>query len=291
MQYIYENALRSTDRSVSVRSEAVAINNFPTLIAHQHCEIALIEHCAGKRFIGDQIQDFAGTELVLLGSNLPHCWQYMQMVDPLVLPQAHFVDFFPDFLGKEFLAKQEARQLNRLLDKASSGLLFKEETAGLAKRILQEMQAESGLGRVALLLKLLDLLAHADQVQVLSSSSFNRPGNSGDAVKISKVFAYIHTHFQREISLKEVADIIPLSPPAFCRFFKAKTNATLTDIIKEVRIGHAAKLLLEGRHNVSEACFECGYNNISNFNKHFKEIKKMSPRTFIKQYEQQLMAV
>jgi AraC-like DNA-binding protein len=75
-----------------------------------------------------------------------------------------------------------------------------------------------------------------------------------------------------------------MSPAAFCRFFKSKTNRTLIDFVKEVRIGHAAKLLLEGDHNVTEACYHSGYNNLSNFNKHFKDIKGMSPRDFLKQY-------
>ncbi|MNR28238.1 Helix-turn-helix domain protein [compost metagenome] len=75
-----------------------------------------------------------------------------------------------------------------------------------------------------------------------------------------------------------------MNPAAFCRFFKAKTNRTLLDFIKEVRIGFAAKLLIEGTCNVSEACYSSGHNNLSNFNKHFKEIKGQSPRSFVKEY-------
>jgi AraC-like DNA-binding protein len=82
-----------------------------------------------------------------------------------------------------------------------------------------------------------------------------------------------------------VADILPLSPAAFCRYFKARTNRTLIDFVKEVRIGHAAKLLLEKKHNVTEACYMSGYNNLSNFNKHFKEVKGLSPRDFMRQYD------
>ena len=85
--------------------------------------------------------------------------------------------------------------------------------------------------------------------------------------------------------MHDVAGIIPMSTAAFCRFFKQKTNRTLIDFVKEVRIGHAAKLLLEGNHNVTEACYDSGYNNISNFNKHFKEVKGLSPRDFMKQYQ------
>jgi len=99
------------------------------------------------------------------------------------------------------------------------------------------------------------------------------------------VFEYIFQNFREEIVLQDVARLVPLSPAAFCRFLKAKTNRTLIDFVKEIRIGNAARLLLEGNHNVTEACYDSGYNNLSNFNKHFKEVKGLSPRDFMKQYD------
>jgi AraC-like DNA-binding protein len=284
MQYIYENFTFPPDQSFTIRSEILEVRKYAALKSHVNFEIALIENCCGKRFIGDHIQDFEGSELVLLGSYLPHCWQYYKTLDPMEQPQAIVIHFFPDFLGKDLLDKPEAKQLNLLLDKAAKGVLFTGTTISRAKLIMQQMLFETGLARAAHMLKLLDLLARAEDAAILSSPYFNKVNNPGDAQKINKVFDHIFTNFKREISLKEVSDIIPMSPAAFCRYFKAKTNRTLIDFIKEVRIGHAAKLLLEGNHNVTEACFDCGYNNLSNFNKHFKEVKKMSPRNFLKQY-------
>jgi len=110
---------------------------------------------------------------------------------------------------------------------------------------------------------------------------------STEGQKINEVFNYIYENFRSEISLQEVAAIVPLSTASFCRFFKRKTNKTLSDVIKEVRINHAAKLLLGGMCNVSESCYSSGYNNLSNFNKHFKEVKGLSPRSFLKQYQEE----
>jgi YesN/AraC family two-component response regulator len=149
---------------------------------------------------------------------------------------------------------------------------------------MQQMLFETGLARATLMLQLLDLLARSPTHQVLSSPYFNVIENTVEAQKINKVFDYIFRNFKNEIALRDVAKILHLSPAAFCRFFKTKTNRTLIDFVKEVRIGHAAKLLLEGHHNVTEACYQSGYNNISNFNKHFKDVKGMSPRDFLKQY-------
>jgi AraC-like DNA-binding protein len=284
MQYIYENFTFPPDQSFTIRSEMLEIKKYTTLKSHVNFEIALIENCTGKRFIGDHIQEFEGTELVLLGSYLPHCWQYYTKLDPRIQPQVTIIHFFPDFLGKQLLEKPEAKQLNELFTKAAKGIAFSGSTLLRAKLVLQEMLFETGLGRAALMLRLLDILAQSDTSQVLSSPYFNVIENSGEAQKINKVFDYIFRHFKEDISLQDVADILPMSPAAFCRFFKTKTNRTLIDFVKEIRIGHAAKLLLEGKHNVTEACYQSGYNNISNFNKHFKEVKGLSPRDFLKQY-------
>ncbi|NLR62570.1 helix-turn-helix transcriptional regulator [Chitinophaga polysaccharea] len=284
MQYIYENFTFPPDQSFTIRSEILEIKKYTTLKSHINFEIALIENCAGKRFIGDHIEDFEGTELVLLGSYLPHCWQYYTVLDPMIPPQATVIHFFPTFLGQQLLDKPEAHQLNDLFERAAKGVSFSGATVRTAKMIMQQMLFTSGMTRVVLMLNLLDTLAQSEEGKVLSSPYYNAVDSSIEAQKINKVFDYIFKNFQEEISLKTVADILPLSPAAFCRYFKARTNRTLIDFVKEVRIGHAAKLLLEKKHNVTEACYQSGYNNLSNFNKHFKEVKGLSPRDFVKQY-------
>ncbi len=286
MQYIYENFTFPPDQSFTVRSELIELRKHTILRSHINFEIALLENCVGKRFIGDHIEDFEGTELMLLGSYLPHCWQYYQFANPMVEARATVIHFFPDFLGKQLLEKPEAKGLNHLFNSmAPKGVLFTGDTVNSAKAIMQQMLFEQGMARVALMLRLLDILAVSENYRILSSPYFNFIESSTEAQKINKVFDYIFTNFKNDITLNDVASTIPMSISAFCRFFKEKTGRTLIDFIKEVRIGYAAKLLLEGKHNVTEACYDSGYNSISNFNTHFKEVKKLSPREFMKGYK------
>jgi len=285
MQYLYENFTFPADQSFTVRSDMLELKKYTTLKSHVNFEIALLENCCGKRFIGDHIEDFEDSELVLLGSYLPHCWQYYRALDPMMQPQAIVIHFFPDFLGKQLLEKPEAKDLNELFAKAAKGVLFSGQTVQRAKMVMQQMLFEKGLGRAALMLRLLDILARSTSAKILSSPYYNAVETSGEAQNINRVFDHIFRNFKEDIALQDVANIIPMSTAAFCRFFKQKTNRTLIDFVKEIRIGHAAKLLLEGKHNVTEACYDSGYNNISNFNKHFKEVKGLSPREFMKQYE------
>jgi AraC-like DNA-binding protein len=128
-------------------------------------------------------------------------------------------------------------------------------------------------------------MAHSKKQIILSSPVFNSEENSKDADKINLIIEYIFKNFQNNIALSEVASLIHMTPAAFCRYFKTKTNRTLIDFVKEVRVGYAAKLLVEGKCNITEACYQSGHNNLSNFNKHFKESKGLSPREFMKQYK------
>ncbi|SMO72018.1 AraC family transcriptional regulator [Solitalea koreensis] len=285
MKYFYENFSFPPDQSFTIRTDLVEMKKNNILKSHLNFEIVLFENCKGKRFIGDHIDDFEGTELVLLGSYLPHCWHFYQELEPMVAPQSIVIHFFPDFMGKQLLEMPEAKQLNELFSKASKGILFTGPVVEKAKMIMRTMLLETGMSRAILMLRLLDLLSQSNSYQLLSSPYFNSVESSEEAKKINKVFEYIFQNFKKEISLQEIADLLPMTPSAFCRFFKAKTNRTLIDFIKEVRISHAAKLLLEGKHNVTEASFHSGYNNISNFNKHFKESKGLSPRDFLNQYK------
>src|SRR2546428_4780533 len=139
MKYFYENFTFPPDQSFTIRTEQLEIKKHSILKSHVNFEIALIENCKGKRFIGDHIQDFEGTELVLLGSYLPHCWQFYQELEPMITPQATIIHFFPDFMGKHLLERPEAKQLKELFSLASKGILFTGATLEKSKMIMRSM--------------------------------------------------------------------------------------------------------------------------------------------------------
>lgn len=285
MEYIYENFNFPPGQSFTIRSEPLELKKYTHMKCHLNFEIALIENCEGKRFIGDHIGDFKDADLILMGGYLPHCWQYYETPNA-VQANAVVVHFFPDFLGKDLLEKPEARELKNLFHNASKGVRFTGSTISTARALLQEMLSTRGLHRASLMLRLLDVLAQSNEYTILATPGFNIVDNSADADKINLIYDYIFKNFKGTISLAQVADLVHMNPAAFCRFFKTKTNRTLLDFVKEVRIGFAAKLLVEGNCNITEACYNSGHNNLSNFNKHFKEIKGLSPRSFLKQYSE-----
>ncbi|NLR82965.1 AraC family transcriptional regulator [Chitinophaga eiseniae] len=291
MTHLYENFVCPADESFTVHTEIPEMETHNILKCHFNFKIALIENCIGKRFIGDHIDDFEGPELLLLGSSLPHRWQYQQVLDPTRTPTAYVVHFSPDFIGEGLLEMPEARELQVLFNNAGRGIVFSGDTITQARFILQQMLNVKGLARLAYMIQLLSVLTHSKDSRLLASPYFNLVETSTEGQKISQVFDYIYKNFRNDITLQEVAGIIPMCTSSFCRFFKQRTNKTLVDIIKEVRINHASKLLMKGGHNVTEACYSSGYNSLSNFNKHFREVKGLSPRDYLKQYRVRLDSV
>lgn len=284
MEYLYENFTFPPDQSFTIRSQFIELKKYAEFRCHVNYELTSIENCFGKRFIGDNIEEFKDSDLILIGSYLPHCWQYYKAVDPTIQPHATIIHFFPEFMGKELLNKPEATHLQELFRNATRGIRFSGATLTEAKMLMQQMLFTKGLHRVSLMLRLLDVLASSKSYKILATPGFNSVENSAYADKINLISEYIFKNFQNEISLPKVASLIHMTPAAFCRFFKLRTNRTLIDFVKEVRIGFAAKLLLEGKSNITEACYKSGYNSLSNFNKHFREIKRLSPSEFLKQY-------
>jgi AraC-like DNA-binding protein len=267
-----------------MRVERLELKKYSAFNSHVNFEIALLENCFGRRFVGDHVEDFEGTELVLLGSYVPHCWQYYGAIDPTVPAQATHVHFYPDLLGSQWWERPEATHLRTLFDRASRGVLFKGPAISKVQQLLQQMVTERGPARVAQMHQLLDVLAQSTTARELSSSYLDKTMPPGETGQFARVLDYICDHFREEIELQEVAGLLSMSAEDFSRYFKCSTNRSLAEFIKEVRIGHAARLLLTGQRNVLDAALESGYENIFNFIKDFKEIRGLSPTDFLKQY-------
>ncbi len=127
-------------------------------------------------------------------------------------------------------------------------------------------------------------MAESEEYEILTSVGFSGALNSEDFERFNKVYLYIKENFTQKIKLDEVASLIGLTPTAFCRYFKARTKKTFVEYLNDMRIGHAKKLLIEGRMKVSTVCLESGFNNFSNFVETFKKSTNMLPSEYQKKY-------
>jgi transcriptional regulator GlxA family with amidase domain len=123
-------------------------------------------------------------------------------------------------------------------------------------------------------------LSISEEAKVLASSSFAHTERSTESRRVQKVKQYINDNYAKPLKLADLADLVGMSSVAFSRFFRQRTGRTLSDYIIDIRLGYAARMLVDSTKNISEICYECGFNNLSNFNRTFKEKRKYTPRDF-----------
>ncbi|QTD38504.1 AraC family transcriptional regulator [Polaribacter batillariae] len=282
--------LHLLDRSNTTATISVKLNSYPNFLKiwHYHPELELVTilKSKGTRFIGDSIQKFQPRDVVLIGKNLPHMWlndaNYFKENSTLKA-EAISVHFKEDFLGTEFLDLPEMKSVSKLFKKAAQGIHFKSVSKKLRQDI-EDLVTSSVFYKTHLFLDILYRLSIHKNYKLLSSRGYTISLQKKDAALSSQVVAYIFKNFNQEISLSSVAKIAQMNTSAFSRSFKRVHRKTFSKYVNEIRIGYACKLLQENQLNIATIAYESGFNNLSNFNRQFKNIKHVSPSTYLKKH-------
>jgi transcriptional regulator GlxA family with amidase domain len=167
-----------------------------------------------------------------------------------------------------------------LLKDAGNGIFYKGKKAEKVASLLVRMVNLSGLELYIELLKVFNLLLQIEDREYLALPSTQPHVHEKDMDQINKIYEYVFQNIREGVKLKEAADLVCMEPGSFCRYFKKKTSQTFMDYVKNVRIGIAAKLLAETDKQITQICYECGYNNLANFNHYFKDIMKKTPSDY-----------
>lgn len=253
-----------------------------TFYWHYHPEIELVyaKSPQGIRHIGSHISYYNNSDLVLIGSNIPHLnfdYGVENKVETVVI---HLPS---DFFDQQSKHNPEFSIFSSLLNKANKGVAFSGETKSKVGKLLEGLSNQNSYNRLIKLLELLGILARSEEYELLNAKAIKTDKTLKAQQRIQKVFHWVEEHYSKEIKVEQVAKEVNLSPIAFSRWFKQETGETFINYVNDQRIYHSKNLLLKGR-NVSESCFSCGFNNLSYFNRVFKKRVGCSPkdyRTFI----------
>jgi AraC-like DNA-binding protein len=265
---------------------------------HPELELHYVIKGEGVRLVGDNISNFSDGEIVLLGANLPHTWrcneEYFQG-DPNQEVEAIVIQFLPECLGRYLLGLPEAYLIPKLFEKAKSGLLISGEAKAKLEPLMRSAVQATDLERIIIFLSILKILSETSEIQTIATEHHAfKQSNESDVQRINKVCNYTLSNYKKEITLEEVASISNLSVTSFCRYFKLITKKTYYDFLLEIRISQACRLLIEDKLLTEVICFECGFNNVSNFYRHFKKITKVTPleykRKYLHSYKEMAMA-
>ena len=295
MNYVFTEICQLSDKDCFHIVERHKTEFDYPLHKHKEFELNFVEHAPGvRRIIGDSLEEIGEYDLVLVGGGgLEHVWEQGSCTSKNI--REITIQFSPNLFEGEMLSKNQFASIRKMLDDAQYGISFPMETIMKVYHVLDKLALETTEDeRFLQFLKFLYILYElsvSEGAKVLASNSSAKHASREESRRIQKVKQFIEEHYTEELGLSQIADLAGMSPVAFSRFFRQRTGGTLTDYIVDIRLGHAARLLVDTDKNVSEICYECGFNNLSNFNRAFKSKRGSSPREFREKYKKNKVVV
>jgi AraC-like DNA-binding protein len=245
---------------------------------HPEIELVYVEADKGIRHIGDHISTYEGCDLALIGSYIPHLnfdYGVKATVETVVIQ-------FPETYFEAGLARiPELQKVVDLMERAKTGIAFKGETKRIAGVRLKKLQYMDRFHQFMELMSIFQFLAVSDEFEDLQVRPISSQTILKQQERMHRIHQFVEMNFQKPIDTQQIADEVNLTLPAFCRYFKKATKLTYTDFVNQYRVLYAKKLLIQDK-NVTEACFECGYESLSYFNRIFKKFAGVSPSAFRK---------
>lgn len=245
---------------------------------HDSYELILIAKSYGKLYAGNKVLNFNDGEVYLFGPGFAHCFYNEQsFIKSGEIAHAIVIFFKEDFLGKEFFSKGELAKVWEMLSKSERGIQL--QANDLIRSFFYQITGSKGLQTLILLLQLLNHLSglRKEEITFINKTIPKLFSKDSNANKLEAVFKYVIENFKEEVSSKDAASLACLSEAAFCRYFKRRTEKTFSQFVNHVRITHSTRLLLEQDMSIANVCFECGFGNISYFNRQFKKIMGQTP--------------
>ena len=261
--------------------------DFP-LHFHEDYELCLTLNVRGKRILGNLVEDFTEKDLVITTPNVLHCYKrddaFLNVRCEVVVIQ------FPKELPSwGIFDTDQLRNIRNLLCQPAPGLKFSEETAEAVRERLLRLPRTEGFEAVQLFFGILHELACADRTQVeligVQSSDSTLPHSR----RINKIVQFVEKNYHHKISLEDVGELVGMSASSVSRFFKQRTRHNFLDYLNGFRIDRAAQMMIETEHTISEISYACGFNNISNFNRVFRERIGTTPSDYRNKFKESII--
>lgn len=277
MKIVFEDIKRLAGSSFRILVNP-KLNDFYYWHFHPEFELTFIEAPHGTRRVGNHVGEFEGSDLVFIGSNIPHLnfdygirTEYQKVV----------LQIKEDFFKNDFVTTPELSEISKLFENSKKAICFNGTTRELVGKRLKKIHHLPNFEQFIEVLSLFQMLATSDERTFLHEEAFENFYNNKEQSRLKVVYKFIENNFQRNITIEEMGVLTHLSKAAFCRYFKKMTRLTFTEFLNQYRIEQAKRLLKEDK-NVTETCFECGFESLSYFNRIFKKVVGQNPIQFKK---------
>lgn len=254
---------------------------YDQLHQHEEIQISYIVEGAGSLIVGDTINNFAAGDVLVIGENIPHVFRS----DTSTTPESSMYTLFftRNSFGKDFFTLTDLNNTATFFKDAAYGVKVLSNKKKIYK-LFNKLKNQTRIERIASLLKIINIIIHSEK-QPLSSFVYRKKYTDDEGKRMRAVFEHAMEHFDEAISLETVAEKANMSKNAFCRYFKKRTNKTFFQFLIEIRIENSCKLLYNNKElPISSISELCGFQNIANFNRKFKELKGITPSQYRSQF-------
>jgi AraC-like DNA-binding protein len=247
---------------------------------HPEYELVYVEADAGIRHVGTHISGYTHSDLVFIGSNLPHLnFDYRLRSDYHQI----VIQLRTDFLGAAINLAPELSLIHTLFKSAAYGIAFHGDTRALVAQKLKQLNNLNSFDQLLELIHIFQLLAGSNEYTILNKDETSKDFILKDKIRMGAIYEYIDAHYAQKPDVNIVAGKVNLTTPAFCRYFKRQTNITFTEFVNQYRIERAKNLLMQDK-NITETCYAVGFESLSYFNKLFNKIVGENPSDFKKKW-------
>ena len=265
------------ENNALIYQEDVALVLYDKLHQHDEIQISFIEKGNGTLLVGDKISSYTENDIFIIGSNLPHAFKS----DKNVKEKSKMVSLFftKTSFGDSFFELNELAEIKNFFSKSLQGLIIKSNKTEIIKNFLKLKKA-SKLECFILFLENLKIISNSKS-EPLSTFVYHKKYSDIEGKRMRNVFEFTIENANQKISLDDISNIANMTKNAFCKYFKKRTNKTYISFLTEVRIENACQLLNSEKDlSINEIAYKVGFNNISNFNRKFKEVKKITPFSY-----------
>ena len=254
---------------------------YEKLHQHKEIQISLIAEGEGTYIIGDCVGEFKKNDIFVIGENLPHIFKR----DSVYENETEMISLFfkKDSYGTEFFNLPEFEHFQEFFNEIGLGLQVLSNEKNLFQ-LLSKINALPKYNQFISFLEVLQLISQSKKRTLSSLINLKKYGGN-EGKRMSDIFQYTMNNYHKEVTLHQVSDIANMTPNAFCRYFKQRTNKTFVNFLIDIRIGNACKLLTKNNDlNITEISYKSGFNNLANFNRKFKSIKGITPSEYRKKH-------
>ena len=273
---VFPFSIPKPENSTLILQEDQADNFYSQLHQHEEIQISCILKGEGTYYIGDSYGEFSEGDIFAIGQHLPHVFTKQSSKEGI-----HMISIFftPEAYGAGFFDRPEFNEFQNLFEIVKLGCKLGSNNSKM-RQLMCEMRNLSLLDRFLAFIELLNIFSRS-RVTPISSFVIKKRFGEEEGNRMRKIMDYTFASYDKALSVSQAAEIASMSPNAFCRYFKQRTNKTYINFVLEIRIGQACRLLKQRKDlQISEIAFQCGFNNLTNFNRKFKQFKKLTPSEF-----------